>query len=85
MKNMNRMAFAVMMLSTLAAGAYAQDTRERNYYYEILDPSHEPKPLVEGFAPTRVSETLDRGLTLVPGQKEGTLYLSWRLLQKRCP
>lgn len=85
MKNMNRMAFAVMMLSTLAAGAYAQDTRERNYYYEILDPSHEPKPLVEGFAPTRVSETLDRGLTLVPGQKEGTLYLSWRLLQSDAP
>lgn len=85
MKNMNRMAFAVMMLSTLAAGAYAQDTRERNYYYEILDPSHEPKPLVEGFAQTRVSETLDRGLTLAPGQKEGTLYLSWRLLQSDAP
>ena len=56
MKNMNRMAFAVMVLSTLAAGAYAQDSRERNYYYEILDPLHEPKPLVEGFALTRVSE-----------------------------
>ena len=85
MKNMNRMAFAVMVLSALAAGAYAQDSRERNYYYEILDPSHEPKPLVEGFASTRVSETLDRGLTLVPGQKEGTLYLSWRLLQSDAP
>lgn len=85
MKNMNRMAFAVMVLSTLAAGAYAQDSRERNYYYEILDPSHEPKPLVEGFALTRVSETLDRGLTLVPGQKEGSLYLSWRLLQSDAP
>ena len=85
MKNMNRMAFGVMMLSTLAAGAYAQDTRERNYYYEILDPSHGPKPLVEGFAQTRVSETLDRGLTLAPGQKEGTLYLSWRLLQSDAP
>ena len=85
MKNMNRMAFAVMMLSALAAGAYAQDSRERNYYYEILDPSHEPKPLVEGFATTRVSETLDRGLTLVPGQKEGSLYLSWRLLQSDAP
>lgn len=85
MKNMNRMAFAVMVLSTLAAGAYAQDSRERNYYYEILDPLHEPKPLVEGFALTRVSETLDRGLTLVPGQKEGSLYLSWRLLQSDAP
>ena len=60
--------------------ARALDPRERNYYYEILEPSHAPKPLVDGFAPERVCEALNRGLTAARAQDGESLYLSWRLL-----
>ena len=58
----------------------AQDPRERYYYYEVLAPQHEPKPLVEGYAESRVVENLNRGLTVAPGQDGKSVYLSWRLL-----
>ena len=35
----------------------AQDLRERNYYYEILEPNHAQKEKVEGFASERVKES----------------------------
>jgi len=38
--------------------------RERTYYYEILEPRHEPKPKIESGAKKRVTENLDRGLTV---------------------
>lgn len=59
----------------------AQDPRERHYYYEILNPQHEPKPQVEGFAAQRVAEQLNRGLVAVPAQDGKAVYLSWRLLE----
>lgn len=34
-----------LLLST-AGSLQAQDLRERTYYYEILEPRHEPKPEV---------------------------------------
>lgn len=58
----------------------AQDPRERAYYYEILDPSHEEKPQVDGYANERVVEKLNRGLQAVPGLEEGSVHISWRLL-----
>ena len=45
----------MLCLLGLASTLNAQDPRERHYYYEILDPRHEPKPLVEGFARERVT------------------------------
>ena len=55
------------MLSTLllsiSTNMTAQDLRERTYYYEILEPRHEPKPEIKGFATERIKENLDRGLT----------------------
>ena len=36
----------MLCLLGLASTLNAQDPRERHYYYEILDPRHEPKPLV---------------------------------------
>lgn len=64
---------------------YAQDPRERNYFYEILDPKHEPKPLVEGFAQERITENLNRGLAVAPSRDGKSVYLSWRLLASDAP
>ena len=61
MKNFNWIVVAALSLGVVAMDLSAQDPRERNYYYEILNPSHEPKSPVNGFAGTRVSEVLDRG------------------------
>jgi rhamnogalacturonan endolyase len=58
----------------------AQDSRERNYQYEILEPRHEPKPLVEGFATKRIVENLNRGLIATPSTDSKSVYLGWRLL-----
>ncbi|MFV0536677.1 MAG: silent information regulator protein Sir2 [Dysgonomonas sp.] len=60
---------------------YAQDSRERNYYFEILEPRHEPKPKVEGFAKQRIEEKLNRGLVASKGRDGKSIYLSWRLLK----
>lgn len=70
----------LMALGWSACSLYAQDPRESHYYYEILDPKHEAKPLVEGFAQQRVVEKLNRGLTATPAQDGKSVYLSWRLL-----
>ncbi|PRD54237.1 silent information regulator protein Sir2 [Sphingobacterium gobiense] len=61
--------------------AFSQDTRERNYMYEILKPNHAQKPEVRGFAKTRVEESLNRGLTLARIQEGGAIHISWRLLK----
>ncbi|MGV8827270.1 MAG: rhamnogalacturonan lyase family protein [Breznakibacter sp.] len=63
----------------------AQDPRERNYYYEILEPRHELKPKVEGFAQQRVEEKLNRGLVATSRRDVNTIYLSWRLLKTDGP
>ena len=60
---------------------YAQDTRERTYQYEILEPRHEMKHPVEGFAKERIVENLNRGLTAVRSADSTSVYLSWRLLK----
>ncbi|PRD49210.1 rhamnogalacturonan lyase family protein [Sphingobacterium haloxyli] len=65
-------------MSTLT---FSQDTRERNYMYEILKPNHAQKPEVKGFAQTRVEESLNRGLTLARIQEGGAIHISWRLLK----
>lgn len=70
------------LLSFLCGGLlYAQDSRERNYYFEILEPRHEPKPKVEGFAKQRIEEKLNRGLVASKGRDGKSIYLSWRLLK----
>ena len=63
----------------------AQDPRERTYQYEILQPRHEPKPKVEGFAKERVVENLNRGLSAVKAADGQSLFLSWRLLNTDNP
>lgn len=58
----------------------AQDPRERTYQYEILEPRHESKPIVQGFAKERITENLNRGFTAVISQDKKSVYLTWRLL-----
>ena len=60
--------FALILFLSAVVAVYAQDPRERQYMYEILDPRHEPKPLVEGFAKERITEHLNRGLYAAPSQ-----------------
>ena len=68
----------ILMFPPLLANA--QDSRERIYQYEILEPRHEQKPPVRGFAEKRVTENLNRGLTAVLSQDGKGVFLSWRLL-----
>lgn len=53
-------------------------------YYDCLIfrpvPARVDKPLVAGFAKTRICEPLNRGLVAVP-MAPGRVYLSWRLLE----
>lgn len=60
---------------------YAQDPRERSYYYEILQPQHENKPSVNGFAENRIEENLNRGLTAAKTSDGKYIYLNWRLFK----
>lgn len=76
----------VFVLCTFAVVTlFAQDPRERHYMYEILEPRHESKPLVKGFATERITERLNRGLYAVLSQDGKSVYLSWRLLITDAP
>jgi len=78
---MKKHTFSLITCSILLAfNVHAQDTRERTYQYEILEPKHDLKPKVEGFATTRIVENLNRGLNALPGTDGKSVYLNWRLL-----
>jgi rhamnogalacturonan endolyase len=62
----------------------AQDPRERTYFYPVLKPSHEQKPPVEGWAQTRITEKINRGLSAVQTAPD-KVYLSWRLKSEDIP
>ena len=78
----NTYLFLCTLLLGTAGTIQAQDSRERTYYYEILEPRHEPKPEVNGFATEKIKEQLDRGLIAVPATDGKGIYLSWRLLEQ---
>ena len=84
MKNKNLLIglCSVLLLLSISINMTAQDSRERTYYYEILEPRHEPKPKIKGFATERVKENLDRGLTATSSVDGKGIYLSWRLLEQ---
>jgi rhamnogalacturonan endolyase len=82
---MKKLIFITSILLACQWTARAQDPRERHYLYEILNPSHEPKPRVEGFAARRVEEPLDRGVVAVPTADGTGVYVSWRLLRSDNP
>lgn len=76
----NRITLLGLLVGLFATSLYAQDPRERNYYYEILQPSHAAKPKIDGFAHDRIHETLNRGLQAMKAEDGSSVYLSWRLL-----
>ena len=82
---MKKYIYTLGMLCLSVYALYAQDPLERHYYWEILNPKHESKPPVEGFAQERVVEKLNRGLTVVLSQDGKSVYLSWRLLASDAP
>lgn len=64
MKNKNLLIglCSVLLLLSISINMTAQDSRERTYYYEILEPRHEPKPKIKGFATERVKENLEKSI-----------------------
>lgn len=72
---------SAMLIFAMSTLAFSQDPKERTYMYEILNPSHEPKQDVKGFAQTRVEEKFDRGLTLARIKENDAIHISWRLLK----
>jgi len=72
------LGLTLLTLSTTIT--YAQDTRERTYYYEILEPRHADKPVLETPNNDRVTEALNRGLVASLATDSTSVYLSWRLL-----
>jgi rhamnogalacturonan endolyase len=60
------------------------DVRERYYYYEVLNPIHERKEKVKGWAESRVEEPINRGV-VVSLNENGEAYISWRLLKSDAP
>ncbi|WP_206082222.1 silent information regulator protein Sir2 [Maribellus sediminis] len=77
-KRFRLMMLIVVVTLTVSYNSKAQDARERLYNYAVLQPNHVPKPKVKGWAETRISEKIDRGLVAFK-VKDG-IYLSWRLL-----
>lgn len=71
----------MLLLTAIPPAMQAQDTRERHYYYEILDPRHEAKPQVEGYATERIKEKLNRGLAAAPTADGQSIHIGWRLLE----
>ena len=79
-----RFLLAVLVFCIFSGNLKAQDPRERNYMYPVLNPIHEPKPQVTGWATQRVTEKINRGLTASQTDLH-TVYLSWRLLAEDAP
>ncbi|WP_167613763.1 silent information regulator protein Sir2 [Maribellus sediminis] len=77
-KRFRLMMLIVVVTLTVSYNSKAQDARERLYNYAVLQPNHVPKPKVKGWAETRISEKIDRGL--VAFKVNDGIYLSWRLL-----
>lgn len=85
MNKVRKIGLICIWLLILGTKMDAQDSRERHYFYEVLDPRHESKSQIEGFATGRVCEKLNRGLVAVRSTDGKCAYLSWRLLKSDAP
>ncbi len=75
-----RILLIVMLVCTVVPTAVAEDPRERQYFTPALNPKHNDKPKVSGWAQQRIEEKINRGMLAIPN-KEGKVYLGWRLLK----
>ena len=80
----NRYLLLCTLLIGTAGSLRAQDLRERTYYYEILEPRHEPKPEVNGFATERIKEHLQQPL---PWMEKAYILVGdcWNKMMQMCP
>ena len=74
------LALILLLICTATSILIAEDPRERQYFTPALKPKHKDKPEVSGWAQKRIEEKLNRGLLAIPN-KEGQVYLGWRLLK----
>jgi len=75
-----RILLIFMLFYTVVPTAVAEDPRERQYFTPALNPKHKDKPKVRGWAKNRIDEKINRGMLVIP-DKEGKVYLGWRLLK----
>jgi len=75
-----KVVFIVVILYIISSVASAQDPKERAYLYPVLNPQHEDKPKVTGWAEHRIAEKINRGM-LALWNDSGKVYLGWRLLK----
>ena len=85
----NRYLLLCALLIGTAGSLRAQDLRERTYYYEILEPRHEPKPEVNGFATKRIKRALEQrtGGNPCHGWKKAYILAGdcWNKMMQMCP
>jgi len=75
-----KVGFFVVILCIISSMASAQDPKERAYLYPALNPQHENKPKVTGWAEQRIEEKINRGMLAV-WNDTGEVYIGWRLLK----
>ncbi len=77
---MNKLIVSFIFCLAVSVVCKGQDPRERVYNVEVMQPSHAPKPQVEGFAKVRIEEKLNRGVVAIQNDN-GEVHVSWRLLK----
>ena len=75
-----KIVLILLLICTATSTLIAEDPRERQYFTPALNPKHKDKPKVKGWAQQRVEEKINRGMLAIPN-KEGKVYLGWRLLK----
>jgi rhamnogalacturonan endolyase len=75
-----RIVLTVLLTCAAASTASSEDPKERQFFTPALNPKHKDKPKVSGWAKQRVEEKINRGMLAIPN-KEGKVYLGWRLLK----
>ncbi len=75
-----KVVLILTLICTAASTLIAEDPRERQYFTPALNPKHKDKPKVSGWAQRRIEEKLNHGMLVMPN-KEGKVYLGWRLLK----
>jgi rhamnogalacturonan endolyase len=78
MSNKTILIASLICLAFSSAGA--EDPKERQFFTPAPNPKHKDKPKVRGWAEERVDEKINRGILAIVN-KEGQVYIGWRLLK----
>ena len=91
MKNKNLLIglCSVPLLLSISTSMTAQDLRERTYYYEILEPRHEPKPEIKRFCnrknKRKLRQRIKRPLHLQTGKVSTSVGDYWNKMELTLP